>query len=147
MPGKHTSKEKRKARHIEKGYEKKGVSQSRSRAPRLGDGQQARLIKPLSRKTFENFDPAIQCAKLAMRELRQAAFERCIGNRWIGKMLFAELAEPQSQTAPVVRVRLPVDQSRANQSVDCPADCGSAALNPRRNLVEGRRFLVRDRGK
>jgi hypothetical protein len=26
MPGKHTSKEKRKARHIEKGYEKKGVS-------------------------------------------------------------------------------------------------------------------------
>jgi hypothetical protein len=26
MPGKHTAKEKRKARHIEKGYEKKGVS-------------------------------------------------------------------------------------------------------------------------
>jgi hypothetical protein len=26
MPGKHTSKEKRKARHVEKGYEKKGVS-------------------------------------------------------------------------------------------------------------------------
>jgi hypothetical protein len=26
MPGKHTSKEKRKARHIEQGYEKKGVS-------------------------------------------------------------------------------------------------------------------------
>jgi hypothetical protein len=26
MPGKHTSKEKRKARHIESGYEKKGVS-------------------------------------------------------------------------------------------------------------------------
>ena len=26
MPGKHTSKEKRKARHIEKGYEKRGVS-------------------------------------------------------------------------------------------------------------------------
>jgi hypothetical protein len=26
MPGKHSSKEKRKARHIEKGYEKKGVS-------------------------------------------------------------------------------------------------------------------------
>jgi hypothetical protein len=26
MPGKHTKKEKRKARHIEQGYEKKGVS-------------------------------------------------------------------------------------------------------------------------
>ena len=26
MPGRHTSKEKRKARHIEQGYEKKGVS-------------------------------------------------------------------------------------------------------------------------
>ena len=26
MPGKHTNKEKRKARHIEEGYEKKGVS-------------------------------------------------------------------------------------------------------------------------
>jgi hypothetical protein len=26
MPGKHSSKEKRKARHIEQGYEKKGVS-------------------------------------------------------------------------------------------------------------------------
>jgi hypothetical protein len=26
MPGKHTAKEKRKASHIEKGYEKKGVS-------------------------------------------------------------------------------------------------------------------------
>jgi hypothetical protein len=43
MPGKHTSKEKREARHIEKGYEKKGVVAPRSRASRLGDGEQAGL--------------------------------------------------------------------------------------------------------
>jgi hypothetical protein len=30
MPGKHTSKEKRKARHIEQGYEKRGVSKKES---------------------------------------------------------------------------------------------------------------------
>jgi hypothetical protein len=30
MPGKHTSKEKRKARHIEHGYEKRGVSKKES---------------------------------------------------------------------------------------------------------------------
>jgi hypothetical protein len=30
MPGRHTSKEKRKARHIEKGYEKRGVSKKES---------------------------------------------------------------------------------------------------------------------
>jgi hypothetical protein len=30
MPGRHTPKEKRKARHIEEGYEKKGVSHRES---------------------------------------------------------------------------------------------------------------------
>ena len=38
----YTDKQKRKAEHIEEGYEKRGVSGKGSRAPRLGDGQQGR---------------------------------------------------------------------------------------------------------
>ena len=37
---KYTDKQKRKAEHIEEGYEERGVSEEGSRAPRLGDGQQ-----------------------------------------------------------------------------------------------------------
>ena len=36
----YTDKQKRKAEHIEEGYEERGVSREGSRAARLGDGQQ-----------------------------------------------------------------------------------------------------------
>ena len=42
MPrGAYTAKQDRKAEHIEKGYEKRGVSKKEAEEPRLGDGQQA----------------------------------------------------------------------------------------------------------
>ena len=56
MPkGAYTAKQERKADHIEKGYEKRGVQQERSRRARLAHGQQAgqgrqeRRIGPQSR--------------------------------------------------------------------------------------------------
>ena len=36
---KYTSKQKRKAHDIEKGYKKRGVSSERSRTPRMGDSK------------------------------------------------------------------------------------------------------------
>jgi len=38
---KYTNKERRQERHIEKGYEDRGVSPKNSESPRLGDGEQS----------------------------------------------------------------------------------------------------------
>jgi hypothetical protein len=47
---KYTSKQKRKAHDIEKGYKKRGVSSKRSGTPRMGDSKQIRSGRPEKRR-------------------------------------------------------------------------------------------------
>ena len=154
MPrGAYTAKQDRKAKHIEEGYEKRGVSkkEAESRAwatinkqdkggKNAGHGpfdepqrrSQEGLGNPPPEQeglepAFEDFDRAFQRAQLAVRQPFELRSERGTPAIAFAELIAARFGQPQRKPAAVVRVLRALDKAGANQRVDRAADRRRAA--------------------